>query len=458
MAAHAVRAAKKQERDLTEKSAAKAAELEKVSRKRPLEQDGNSSQTGKWNVRVGVRATAIRNPIREIMDTVAGKENPDKPLVSLAQGDPTCYPHLRPSEEMVNAVTEALQSGEHNGYQPSQGMGSCRAALAESFTVPGRPALEPSDVFMSLGCSEALSHCIGALAGSGCNMLLPRPGFPLYEVLCGYHGVEVRYYDLLPETAWQCDLGSIEKQADGNTSALLINNPSNPCGAVYSREHLVDVMGLAEKLRLPVIADEVYAGMSFSRPYVACAAASPSVPVLSVCALSKRWLAPGWRVGWVTVHDAAGAFAGAGVKEALLKMCQVSLGPSAPIQAAVPAILQATPNGCTWHTDVLAALEASARCCVRRCRATPGMEVASEAQGSMYLMVRLQPDVLQGIGCDDVLLARELLAEESIAILPGQCFGAPGYFRCVFAAPVEVLEEAWNRIEAFCRRRSIQKA
>ncbi|CAE8708308.1 unnamed protein product, partial [Polarella glacialis] len=210
----------------------------------------------------------------------------------------------------------------------------------------------------------------------------------------------------------------------------------------------------AEELGIPVIADEVYAGMSFTRPFVSCAAASAKVPVLSVCALSKRWLAPGWRLGWITVHDVDDALKSATIPEVILKLCQVSLGPSAPLQASVAPIFRATPNGCQWHTDILAALEASARCCVRRCRATPGLEVASEPQGSMYLMVRMQPNVLEGIGCDDVILARDLLSEESIAILPGQCFQSPGYFRCVFAAPVEVLEEAWDRIEAFCRRRS----
>eukprot|EP00440_Ansanella_granifera_P047262 gb/GFBE01051187.1/.p1 GENE.gb/GFBE01051187.1/~~gb/GFBE01051187.1/.p1 ORF type:complete len:456 (+),score=76.19 gb/GFBE01051187.1/:1-1368(+) len=452
MAAHAVRAAKRQERDLLEKSSAVQAG-EQTSRKRPLA-EGSVFKPGKWRIRVGKRAAGIRNPIREIMDTVAGKENPNKPLLSLAQGDPTCYPHLRPSEEMVSAVVDALTSGENNGYQPSQGSGRCRAAIAEAFSMPGRRPLQPSDVFMSIGCSEALSHCIAALAAPGGNMLLPRPGFPLYEVLCDYHGVEVRYYDLLPETGWQCDVGGLARLVDDKTCGLLVNNPSNPCGAVYSRDHLVDLLAAAEQLGLPVIADEVYAGMSFSRPFVACAAASSRVPILSVCALSKRWLAPGWRLGWITVHDADDALRGAGIPEALLKLCQVSLGPSAPLQAALPAILRDTPNGCAWHTDVLAALEASARCCIRRCRAIPGLEVASEPQGSMYFMVRLQPNVLEGIGCDDKELARKLLEEESIAVLPGQCFSAPGYFRCVFAASVEVLEEAWDRIEAFCRRRA----
>lgn len=422
-------------------------------KKRSLE-DGNQPAP-KWRIRLGDRAKGIRNPIREIMDTIAGKENPSKTLVSLAQGDPTCYPHLRPSVEMVSAVSHAVNSGQNNGYQPSQGNARCRTAVAAFFNTPGRPTLQAKDVFMTLGCSEALSHCIAALAAPGSNLLLPRPGFPLYQVLCDYHGVEVRYYDLLPDKGWQCNIGDIAKLVDDNTCGLLINNPSNPCGTVFPREHLAEVLNAAAELGLPVIADEVYAGMSFSRPFVSCAEASPRVPILSVCALSKRWLAPGWRIGWITVHDADGAFADAGVPETLLKLCQVSLGPSAPLQAAVPEILTSAPNGCPWHTRVLEALEASAKCCVRRCKAIPGLEVAAEPEGSMYLMVRLQPGVLD-INTDDVRFAGKLLEEESVAVLPGQCFCAPGFFRVVFAAPVEVLDEAWDRIEVFCRRHAVK--
>jgi len=416
----------------------------------------STAQSGKrWRIRVGERAKSIRNPIREIMDNVSGKENPSKKLLSLAQGDPTCYPHLRPSEEMIGALQTAVSSGNLNGYQPSQGNLACRSAIAEHFSPPGRPALTAKDVFMAFGCSEALSHCIAALAAPGSNLLLPRPGFPLYTVLCEYHGVEVRYYDLLPDSNWQCDVRGIAKLVDEKTCGLLLNNPSNPCGAVFSAEHLSEVLAQAEDLGLPVIADEVYADMTFSRPFVSCAEASPRIPILSVCALSKRWLAPGWRVGWVTVHDADGALADAGIPETLLKLCQVSLGPAAPIQGAVPEILGIAPKGCDWHSQVLGALEASARCCVEQCRSIPGLEVAAEPEGAMYLMVRLKPGALD-LGTDDVLLASKLLEEESVAILPGQCFAAPGYFRVVFAAPVPVLEEAWTRIASFCDRHSLQ--
>jgi len=304
---------------------------------------------------------------------------------------------------------------------------------------------------MTLGCSEALHHCIAALAVEGANILLPRPGFCLYEVLCNYQGVEPRYYDLLPDQKWEVDISGIMNLVDANTIGILVNNPSNPCGAVFSEDHLTQVMAVAEELKLPVIADEVYTHMSFDVPYMQCAAVSAKVPVMSVCALSKRWLAPGWRVGWLTVFDSDGVLAQAGVQDTLLKLCQVSLGPTAPIQASIPAILQNTPD--EWYAGMMQCFKDSARCSLRRGRACPGLEIVSEPQGAMYMMVRLKPGALRDIDTDDVKFSGELLKEESINVLPGQCFNAPGYFRTVFAAPPEVLEQAWDRIEEFCRRR-----
>lgn len=412
------------------------------------EPDEKRRRVGSWNVQVGARAAGIKNPIREIMDTIAGKENPAKRVLSLAQGDPSAYPHLRVSEVMVNAVACAVAGATANGYQPSQGNGSCRAAVAEYFSVKGRPASVANDVFMAIGCSEALSHCVAALASPGANMLLPRPGFCLYEVLCDYHGVGIKYYDLLPDKGWQVDLESVRRLADDKTCAILVNNPSNPCGAVYSRSHLADVMGIAEELRLPVIADEVYTGMTFGEPFVSCAEVAPRVPVMTVCALSKRWLAPGWRVGWIVMHDTDGILSKAGVHETILKLCQVSLGPSAPIQAAIPTILRDTPP--EWYAHALKSLKDSADCCVRRCKTVPGLEVASNPEGAMYIMIRIVPGVLKGLD-DDVVFARALLSAESVVVLPGQCFRYPGFFRIVFAADVPVLEETWDRIEDFCK-------
>ncbi len=95
-----------------------------------------------------------------------------------------------------------------------------------------------ADVIMSSGCSHALDMAIEALASPGQNVLLPSPMFSLYETLCGNKAVETKLYKLDPSKSWEIDLEDLEKQIDEKTAAVLLNNPSNPCGSVWSREHV----------------------------------------------------------------------------------------------------------------------------------------------------------------------------------------------------------------------------
>lgn len=114
----------------------------------------------------------------------------------------------------------------------------------------------------------------------------------------------MKYYDLLEETGWECDLDGLVNQIDERTVAIIVNNPSNPCGSVFSKKHCLDILKIAEKHKLPIIADEVYGNMAF--PGNECyymAELTDTVPILSCNALSKRFMLPGWRFGWIAIHD-----------------------------------------------------------------------------------------------------------------------------------------------------------
>lgn len=132
-------------------------------------------------------------------------------------------------------------------------------------------------------------------------------GFPLYKTLAHGFGIQTKEYDLLPEQGWQVDLKHLESLIEpGKTKAILINNPSNPCGSVFDRDHLLDILKIAEKYFLPIIADEIYEHFVFQgakKDYIPVASLTRTVPVLSCGGLTKRWLVPGWRLGWITVHD-----------------------------------------------------------------------------------------------------------------------------------------------------------
>lgn len=157
----------------------------------------------------------------------------------------------------MKALLDAIESGKYNGYAHTQGHESARKAIAKYSAHQSSEEISPDDIILTSGCSAALEYCILALADRGQNILIPRPGFCLYQTLTEGLGIEVRYYDLLPEKQWQADLQQLESLIDENTAALLINNPSNPCGSVFSKEHLEDLLAICEKYYLPIIADEV---------------------------------------------------------------------------------------------------------------------------------------------------------------------------------------------------------
>ncbi len=142
--------------------------------------------------------------------------------------------------------------------------------------------------------------------------------------------VEPRFYKLLPEKQWQADIVSIEALIDAKTKAILINNPSNPCGSVYPVEHLRALVAVAEKHHLIIIADEIYGNLTFAGcDFIPLASLSKDVPVITVGGIAKEFLVPGWRVGWAIVHDRHGILKD--VTAGMFRLSQLTLGANAPI-------------------------------------------------------------------------------------------------------------------------------
>lgn len=149
---------------------------------------------------------------------------------------------------------------------------------------------------------------------------------------------------LQPDQQWEVDLKNLESQIDENTAAIIVINPSNPCGSVYSKEHLLEILDIASRNRVPIIADEIYEHFVFSgREYTALSALSEDVPILTCSGLTKRFLVPGWRMGWLIIHDRNNVF-GKEIRKGLGNLCGRILGPSKLIQQALPTILKSTPQ------------------------------------------------------------------------------------------------------------------
>jgi len=398
-----------------------------------------------WVIQPSNTAKGTVNPIREIVDKLDLNDLPKgKALIPLSIGDPTKFGNLPVPKQARKAVLRALESGDANGYQPSFGTADARDAIADRYSDRYNQGYTPADVFIGSGCSDAINLSMCALMDKGDNILLPKPGFSLYITICGRYGFEAKMYDLRPEKQWEVDLDHLRSQIDERTKAILINNPSNPCGSVYSREHLSDICKLAYEYRLPVIADEIYADMVFEgEEFVSCCEVTEG-PVFVLGGLAKQFLAPGWRVGWIVLHDPEGKLEP--VRGGLVSLTQVILGANSLVQAAIPDILTLVPE--SYYTSLNRTLSIAASIMYKGFDAIEQLRPV-KPQGAMYLMVEILTNTLDNIN-DDVRFCQLLLKEEAVMVLPGSIFGSDNFFRVVLCPPPEQLRRALKRIEVFC--------
>eukprot|EP00457_Paulinella_chromatophora_P009071 gb/GEZN01009125.1/.p1 GENE.gb/GEZN01009125.1/~~gb/GEZN01009125.1/.p1 ORF type:complete len:435 (-),score=67.53 gb/GEZN01009125.1/:51-1334(-) len=415
--------------------------------KRQKVNNPDSKADKEWCILGSDIAQATLNPIREVVDKIKfPPPDPAKPIIKLSLGDPCVFGNLNPPKEVMDAVVDALQGT--GGYVPSVGTKEAREAIAAKFSPTAHP-ITAGDVVIASGGSGAVVLAIQALASKGDNILIPRPGFALYLTIAGHCGIESRYYDCLPDSSWEIDLVSLEKQVDKRTKAIVLNNPSNPCGTNYSKQHLLVILTLAEKHRLPIISDEIYDHMVYpGQMFHPLAELSNEVPILTIGGLAKNYCVPGWRVGWLCIHDRKGRF-GNEIKDALLRLTFLTLGSCTAIQAAIPRIL-AIPS--SWTDTYMGIISTSGKYLINRIQRIPGLR-AIEPQGALYLMVQIRAGSFQGIE-DDRDFTQKLLEEEQVMVLPGSCFALPGFFRLVCCAPVPILKDAMDRLNTFCARYS----
>ncbi|XP_071730127.1 probable aminotransferase TAT2 [Rutidosis leptorrhynchoides] len=380
--------------------------------------------------------------------------NNNKKLISLGMGDPTVFSCFTTTGVAENAVVDAIHSQKFNGYSPTVGLPQTRRAISEYLSVNLPYKLSPDDVYVTAGCTQAIEIAISTLAAPNANILVPRPGFPIYELCAAFRNVEIRHYDLLPENGWEVDLDAVNSLADQNTVAIVIINPGNPCGNVYSYQHLKKIAETAKKHKIVVIADEVYGHLAFgANPFVPMGVFGSMVPVLTLGSLSKRWIVPGWRLGWFVTTDPNSIFKNAKTVERLKKYFDICGGPATFIQSAVPQILKETSD--TFFTRTLSLLKHSSDLCVQKIKDIPCLTCPTKPQGSMAMMVKLDVSLLRDIN-NDIDFCFKLAKEESVILLPGQTVGLKNWVRITFAAEPSSLQEALERVESFYHRHSYE--
>eukprot|EP00252_Welwitschia_mirabilis_P024014 TRINITY_DN695_c0_g1_i1.p1 TRINITY_DN695_c0_g1~~TRINITY_DN695_c0_g1_i1.p1 ORF type:complete len:352 (+),score=62.55 TRINITY_DN695_c0_g1_i1:568-1623(+) len=344
----------------------------------------------------------------------------------------------------------AISSAKYNCYAPHCGLQDTRRAVAEYLSSDLPYKLSEEDVVLTCGCAQAIDAALTILGSEGANLLLPRPGYQFYEALLQYKGIEARHYDMDPEKDWEIDLDKLNTIVDDKTAAMVIINPNNPCGNVFSYNHLSEVAQQARRLGFLIISDEVYAHFVFGgSKYTPMGVFASTVPVLTVGSISKRFLVPGWRLGWLATCDPNGILDGFQIKEGIEKLMNIFVDPATVIQAAVPAMLKNTPED--FYMRTLNLLGDTAETCYNILNSIPSLHSPLKPQGCMFLMVKIDMSSFKDLN-DDIDFSTKLANEESVVVLPGSPLGMKKWIRVTFAVPPTLLIEGLARIEAFCKR------
>ncbi|XP_052749633.1 tyrosine aminotransferase-like [Galleria mellonella] len=404
-----------------------------------------------WSIRASTMSRNTQNLIRNIVEKIQVKPNPNKNFIPLSIGDPTAFGNLTPPEELLQAVRNSLDENESRCYGLTNGALVARQAVAEYYAHQGQVSAD--DVILCNGCAQALDLAITVLAEPGQNILVPRPGYMLYRTIAEGLGIVIKHYNLLPEKNWEVDLKNLEDQIDDKTAALIVLNPSNPCGSVYTKEHLRDILRISAKHRLPIIADEIYEKfVIFDNKFTSLASISKDVPILVCSGLTKGFLVPGWRMGWLVIHDRQDIFS-KDIRDGLRNLTGRLLGPNKLIQMALSKTLTTVPQ--SFFDSVMSFIESQAKLAYKELSHAPGLRPILP-QGAMYMMIEIKMSMFP-VFRDELEFIERMYSEQSILCIPGQCFDFPNFMRIVLTVPEHILREACARIQQFCRDHIMQE-
>ena len=390
------------------------------------------------SIRVNPRISGFVYAIRNIVAEARKVEASGRAVRYLNIGDPITFGFTTPPH-MIEAVERAMRSGE-NGYAPSVGILAAREAVAAECIQRGMP-MSADRVVITSGTSEGIELALTAMAGPGDDVLIPVPTYPLYTAVLAKIGARAVFYRTDPARGWQPDLDHVRSLITPATRALVVIDPNNPTGASYSDEARRALVNLADEHNFPLLADEVYADLAFDGPVGALAALNPDAPVITFSSLSKAYLAPGWRAGWMAV---AGTSRLDDLLAGIKKLADGRLCSTGPMQHAIVAALTGDRSHQQSFRD---ALRERAAITTSRLNAIEGISVVRPT-AAFYAM----PKVTLPPGRTDEDFVLGLLRATGVLCVYGSGFGtapADGYFRVVFLAPPAELAEIYGLIAGF---------
>lgn len=367
-----------------------------------------------------------RSQIRVMFDLAEDAEASGQDLVRLEVGEPD----FDTPEHVTESAFEAARGGATD-YTASAGVGPLREAISDTLATEYDVRHDPEEVVVTSGGMEALHVATMSVLDPGEELLVPSPAWPNYWIHAGLAGGSVREVEM--PFPYDLDAERLIEAMSDDTAVVVLTTPSNPTGRVYDPEPIRAVVDAAADHDAYVIADEVYAGLTYDRDPTGIAAITDHPDhVITVGSLSKTHAMTGWRLGWLAASDP--------VLTGAIKVREGTTScPAAPSQHAGVAALTG-PTGPT--EEMYDAFEERRDFVADRLAEMDGVR-APRPEGAFYAFLDVEGET------DSLALAKRLLEDAGVVLAPGAAFGdaGEGHLRLSFANSMDRLEEGLDRLE-----------
>lgn len=383
----------------------------------------------------------IRGPL---LKTATKMEAQGLRILKLNVGNPAPF-GLEAPHEILRDV--ALNLPDSIGYSDSQGIFSARKAVLQYYQSKGLlSAVDVRDVYLGNGVSELIVMTMQALMNDGDEVLIPMPDYPLWTAAANLAGGAAVHYRCNEDDNWQPDIEDIKSKITSKTKGIVVINPNNPTGALYSDANLREIIALAKQHNLVIMADEIYDRVLYDEvTHTPMCTLTEDVLVLTYNGLSKSHRIAGFRAGWLMLSgkkDHASDFI-----EGLDMLASMRLCANVPAQYAIQTAMGGyqSMKALTSESGRLYKQRALA---IERLNAIEGIS-CTMPQGAFYCFPKIDLNIypIQ----DDMKLMMELLIDEKVLMVQGTGFNwdAPDHFRVVFLPNLHDLEDAMDRLERF---------
>ncbi len=382
----------------------------------------------------------IRGPVLEEAKRL---EEEGYHITKLNIGNPAPFGFDAP-DEVIHDVIMNLKNAQ--GYCDSKGLFSARKAIMQDSQKKNIANVQLEDIYTGNGASELIVMSMQALLDNGDEILIPAPDYPLWTAAVNISGGKPVHYICDEEADWNPDIEDIKSKITAKTKGIVIINPNNPTGAVYSKDVLEEIINIAREHQLIVFSDEIYDKILYDEvKHVPMASMADDILFLTFNGLSKSHRIAGFRAGWMII---SGNKTGAEEYiEGLNMMAGMRLCSNVPAQYAI----QTSLGGYQSVNELIipgGRLKEQRDCCYEMLNEIPGVSCV-KPKGAFYAFPKL--DTKRFNITDDRQFTLELLLQKKILLVQGTGFNwnEPDHFRIVFLPPVRELEMAIEKLGDF---------